>query len=134
MGEALKCRGFSAVIAEFPPQTRVLDLTMTRRLALASQEGLGFGLILRHSAGIEPNAATTRWLVSSAPSIPDRYGGLGAPTMNLDLVKNRFGPSAQWRVEWQSHERTFAIPSLSRGLAGTFADRPHRTRPLAKTA
>jgi protein ImuA len=134
MSEALKCRGFAAVIAEFPAQTRVLDLTMTRRLALASQEGLGFGLILRHSAGIEPNAATTRWLVSSAPSVSDRFGGIGAPSFNLDLVKNRFGPSAQWRVEWQSHERIFAIPSLSRGLAGTFADRPHRARPFAKTA
>jgi len=134
MGEALKCRGFSAVIAEFPPQTRVLDLTMTRRLALASQEGLGFGLILRHSAGIEPNAATTRWLVSSAPSVPDRYGGIGAPSMNLDLVKNRFGPSAQWRVEWQSHERSFAISSLPRGLARTPVDRPNRTRAYAKTA
>jgi protein ImuA len=134
MGEALKCRGFSAVIAEFPPETRVLDLTMTRRLALAAQEGLGFGLILRHSSGIEPNAATTRWLVGSAPSVPDRFGGIGPPNFHLDLVKNRFGPCAQWRVEWQSHDRTFAIPSLSRGLARTFGDRPHRTHAVAKTA
>ena len=134
MGEALKCRGFAAVIAEFPSSTRVLDLTMTRRLALAAQEGLGFGLILRHSGGIEPNAATTRWLVSSAPSVPDSFGGIGAPSFHLDLVKNRFGPCAQWRVEWQSHECTFAIPSLSRGLARASADRPHRTQSIAKTA
>ncbi len=134
MGEALKCRGFSAVIAEFPPQTRVLDLTMTRRLVLAAQEGAGFGLILRHAGGIEPNAATTRWLVSAAPSVPDRYGGIGAPCLHLDLVKNRFGPCAQWRVEWQFHERSFAIPPYSRGLATTPADRSHRTRVFAKTA
>ena len=134
MGEALKCRGFSAVIAEFPPQTRVLDLTMTRRLVLAAQEGAGFGLILRHSGGIEPNAATSRWLVSAAPSVPDRYGGIGAPCLYLDLVKNRFGPCAQWRVEWQFHERSFAIPPHSRSLATTPADRPDRARVFAKTA
>ena len=65
MNEALKCRAFSSVIAEFPAHTRVLDLTSTRRLALAAQEGLGLGLILRHAATIEPNAATTRWLATS---------------------------------------------------------------------
>jgi protein ImuA len=134
MGEALKCRGFSAVIAEFPANVRVLDLTMTRRLALAAQEGLGLGLILRHAGAIEPNAATTRWLVAAAPSRPDHFGGIGPPSFLLDLQKNRFGRLAQWCVEWQSHERKFAIPPLSRGLAGTSADRPDRARPLAKTA
>ena len=134
MGEALKCRGFATVIAEFPANVRVLDLTMTRRLALAAQEGLGLGLILRHAGGIEPNAATTRWLIGAAPSAPDRFGGIGAPSFHLDLVKNRFGQSAQWHVEWQSHERKFALPPLSRGLAPAFADRPDRTRAFAKTA
>jgi protein ImuA len=134
MGEALKCRGFSAVIAEFPPQTRVLDLTMTRRLTLAAQEGAGFGLILRHAGEAEPNAATTRWRVAAAPSVPDRYGGLGAPSLQLDLVKNRSGLCAQWRVQWQSHERSFALSPDSRGLASASADRPDRARAFAKTA
>jgi protein ImuA len=134
MGEALKCRGFTAVIAEFPAQTRVLDLTMTRRLALAAQGGGALGLILRHGRDIEPNAATTRWLVSSAPSTPDAFGGLGRPTFHLDLVKNRFGQCGQWRVEWQSHERKFATPPLSRSLARPFADRSDRARALAQTA
>lgn len=134
MGEALKCRGFAAVIAEFPAQTRVLDLTMTRRLALAAQDGGALGLILRHGRDIEPNTATTRWLVSSAPSTPDAFGGLGRPTFHLDLVKNRFGQCGQWRVEWQSHERKFATPPLSRRLARPFADRSDRTRALAQTA
>lgn len=134
MGEALKCRGFSAVIAEFPPQTRVLDLTMTRRLTLAAQEGAGFGLVLRPAGAVEPNAATTRWRVAAAPSVPDRYGGIGAPSMHLDLVKNRFGLCAQWRVEWQFHERSFALSPHSRGLAPASADRPDRTRAFAKTA
>ena len=134
MGEALKCRGFATVIAEFPANVRVLDLTMTRRLALAAQEGLGLGLILRHAGGIEPNAATTRWLVSSARSTPDAFGGLGHPAFNLELVKNRFGQCGQWQVEWKSHERIFATPPLPRSLARSFADRPDRTHTLAQTA
>ena len=132
MGEALKCRGFAAVIAEFPSHARVLDLTATRRLVLAAQEGMGFGLILRHAGAIEPNAATTRWLVSSAPSRADHFGGIGKPCFHLDLVKNRFGPSAEWTVMWHPHERTFASPTLSGGLARTFTDRPDRARALAK--
>ena len=133
MGEALKCRGFATVIAEFPRATRVLDLTMTRRLALAAQDGGTLGLILRHASAIEPNAATTRWRIAAAPSQPDEFGGLGPACFHLDLVKNRFGQCGQWRVEWHSHERTFAIP-LPRRLARPSADRSDRTRALAKTA
>ncbi len=132
MGEALKCRGFAAVIGEFPVHARVLDLTATRRLVLAAQEGMGFGLILRHSGAIEPNAATTRWFVSSAPSRADQFGGIGKANFHLDLVKNRFGSCGQWTVMWHPHERKFAVPALSGGLARTFADRPDRTRALAK--
>jgi protein ImuA len=133
MGEALKCRGFATVIAEFPAQARVLDLTMTRRLALAAQEGGGLGLILRHANVVEPNAATTRWSIAAAPSTPDEFGGLGPACFHLDLVKNRFGQCGQWRVEWHSHDRTFAIP-VSRRLVRPFADRSDRTRALAQTA
>lgn len=140
MNEALKCRGFSAVIAEFPAHTRVLDLTATRRLALAAQEGLGLGLILRHAAAIEPNAATTRWLVSSAPSSTDQFGGIGVPAFNLDLVKNRFGTSGQWQVEWHAHDRSFEratalkptpVATLPGSLAQPPFNRQDRARPLA---
>lgn len=137
MNEALKCRGFSAVIAEFPAHTRVLDLTTTRRLTLAAQEGLGLGLILRHAAAIEPNAATTRWFVSSAPSRSDQFGGIGTPSFHLDLVKNRFGTSGQWQVEWHAHDRKFELtspstPSLSGNLVQPSVYRPDRTRALAQ--
>jgi protein ImuA len=136
MNEALKCRAFSSVIAEFPAHTRVLDLTSTRRLALAAQEGLGLGLILRHAATIEPNAATTRWLVSSAPSRGSEHGGMGAPNFHLDLVKNRFGTSGQWQVEWHAHERKFehahkAGTPLSGNLVQPSVYRPDRARARA---
>jgi protein ImuA len=138
MNEALKCRGFSAVIAEFPAHTRALDLTCTRRLALAAQEGLGFGLILRHAATIEPNAATTRWLISARPSRGSPFGGLGTPHMHLDLVKNRFGSSGQWNVEWHARERKFEIPPSPATLPGNLVQPPPhrqgRTHPRAAVA
>jgi len=138
MNEALKCRGFSAVIAEFPAHTRVLDLTCTRRLALAAQEGLGFGLILRHATAIEPNAATTRWLVSASPSRSNPFGGLGVPHMHLDLVKNRFGSSGQWNVEWHAHERKFETVTAPAALPGNLvqppAHRQGRAHPRAAVA
>lgn len=141
MNEALKCRGFSSVIAEFPAHTRILDLTATRRLTLAAQEGLGLGIILRHAAVIEPNAATTRWFVSSAASRSDQFGGIGAPNFHLDLVKNRFGNSGQWQVEWHAHDRKFELAttpltsrsgaSLSGNLVQPPLHRPDRARALA---
>lgn len=121
MNEALKCRGFSAVIAEFPAHTRVLDLTCTRRLVLSAQEGLGFGLILRHAATIEPNAATTRWLAAARPSRSGPFGGIGAPSVHLDLVKNRFGSCGQWQVEWHPHVRKFEIIPPPTSLPGNLA-------------
>lgn len=137
MNEALKCRGFSAVIAEFPANTRLLDLTATRRLTLAAQEGLGLGLILRHTTAIEPNAATTRWLVTSSSSRSDEFGGLGAPSFHLDLVKNRFGTAGQWQVEWHAHERKFehtppTIAPLSGNLVQPLTHRQDRTRNFAQ--
>lgn len=137
MNEALKCRGFSAVIAEFPPNTRLLDLTATRRLTLAAQEGLGLGLILRHATAIEPNAATTRWLVTSSSSHSDEFGGLGPPSFHLDLVKNRFGTAGQWQVEWHAHERKFehtppTIAPLFGHMVQPFTHRQDRTRNLAQ--
>ncbi len=138
MNEALKCRGFSSVIAEFPAHTRVLDLTCTRRLVLAAQEGLGFGLILRHAAAIEPNAATTRWLVSSKPSRTNPFGGVGSAHMHLDLVKNRFGSSGQWNVEWHAHDRKFETLAPAASLPGNLvqppAHRQGRTQPQAAVA
>lgn len=137
MNEALKCRGFSAVIAEFPAHTRVLDLTCTRRLVLSAQEGLGFGLILRHAATIEPNAAATRWLATARPSRSGPFGGIGAPGVHLDLVKNRLGPSGQWQVEWHPHVRKFETAPSATPLPGHLvqpsAHRQDRTVPRTAT-
>src|SRR5581483_6766108 len=105
--EALRCRALAAVVAELPGNVEV-ELTATRRLALAAREGAALALLLRHSDSSEPSAAATRWRVASSPSGPDDYGGLGRTRFELSLVKNRRGPAGRWIIEWNHHECVFA--------------------------
>lgn len=130
MAEALKCRAFAAVIGEFPANSNALDLTVTRRLILAAQQGDGLGLLLRHAGTLTTNAATTRWQVAARPSVSDEFGGLGIPVFDLELTKNRFGPCGHWTLGWNQHEQRFVEP-LSVGVAGEVADGPDRAAVLA---
>lgn len=130
MEEALKCRALVSVIAELPNDGPLADLTATRRLALAAREGGGLGFLLRHRPSPLASSAETRWEVSCAPSRSDRFGGLGYAAFALSLVKNRRGPTSQWTIAWDHHERTFS--ALSFGMAQTTFDRQDRA-PLARS-
>jgi len=125
MEEALKCQALSTVIAELTDDAA--DLTATRRLVLAARDGGALGLLLRHHSTLEPNASVTRWEVASASGRGDEFGGLGRPSFDLSLVKNRHGQCGRWSVAWSGHEHAFT--PLSRGVAavaaGRQADAPH---------
>lgn len=129
MEEALKCRALTSVIAELPNDSAVADLVATRRLTLAARKGGGFGFLLRHRPSPLSSAAETRWEIAAAASHPDRFGGLGRPAFALSLIKNRRGPTGQWTLTWNHHER--ALSPLSFGVAQAAFDRPDRT-PLAR--
>ena len=127
MEEALQCRAAGAVVTELMGEDA--DLTATRRLALAAGSGGGLGLILRHQPCRAANAAMTRWEVASAASERDGFGGLGLPTFVASLVKNRHGPTGQWRLSWDHHERAFVTPhaaALSLPVAAAAFDRSPR--------
>ena len=111
-----------AEIAEEGP----IDLTATRRLSLAARDGGGLGLLLRHRPAATSSASATRWEVASASGARDAFGGLGHTTFTLSLVKNRYGPCGRWLLSWDPHERTFASPALSLGVAETARDRSAR--------
>src|SRR5450631_10154 len=144
MEEALQCRAVGAVVTELMGTkligTKLMgddgDLTATRRLALAAGAGGGLGLILRHQPCRAANAAMTRWEVASAGGERDGFGGLALPTFAVSLVKNRHGPTGQWRLSWDHHERAFvtaALPALSLPVAAAPRDRSSRPQPLART-
>jgi protein ImuA len=147
MEEALQCRAVGAVVTEGTELmgTKLMgddgDLTATRRLALAAGTGGGLGLILRHQPCRTPNAAMTRWEVASAGGERDGFGGLALPTFAVSLTKNRHGPTGQWRLSWDHHERAFvtaavAIPAvpaaLSLPVAAAPRDRSSRPQPFAR--
>jgi protein ImuA len=131
MEEALKCRALSSVVCELPNDAAIADLTATQRLTLAAREGGAFGFLLRHRASHLTSTAETRWAISAASSVPDRFGGLGRTTFTAALQKNRRGPEAQWTLVWDHHERSFT--TLSRCVAQAAFDRPDRM-PLARIA
>jgi len=117
MEEALKCRALAAVIAEPADHDTGFDLTATRRLAHAARRGGGIGLLLRQRPQALPSIAMTRWVVASTPGITDPLGGMGRPTFELSLVRNRRGPCGRWIIEWNRDERLFVPATLPGDLA-----------------
>jgi protein ImuA len=130
MEEALRCRALSSVICELPDDGVLSDLTTTQRLTIAARECGLFGFLLRHRSSPLTSSTETRWTISAASSVPDRFGELGRTAFNASLIKNRRGPDAQWTIVWDHHEHTF---SLSRDMAPAAFDRSNRTL-LARTA
>jgi protein ImuA len=124
MEEALKCGALATVIAELPKDGAIANLTATQRLTLAARQGGGFGFLLRHRPSPLTSTAETRWQVAGARSRSDSFGGLGRTAFELTLIKNRRGPTGQWTLAWDHHERNFQ--ALSFGVAQTAFDRPDR--------
>lgn len=98
MEEGLKCGGLSAVLGEvgtaFPEA-----LTATRRLSLAARAHPVLGLLLRQRPDAAACAALTRWVIAPAASTPrDSHGGLGQPTLEAALMRNRLGPLGRWTL------------------------------------
>lgn len=125
MEEGLKSPALSVLVGEFA-DGRGIDLTVTRRLALAARESGGLGLLLLHRASDEASAAQTRWTVTSAPSVPrDTFGGIGRTAIALHLTRNRHGPIGRWILLWDAHARAF-VETHPRDLAPAALDRPGR--------
>lgn len=131
-GNALACRGIGALVIEAIGETKLFDLTASRRLALAAAGKGVTVIVLRLNAGLEPSAAETRWLVRASASPPQ--DDWGAPVFDVDLARNRHGACGHWVMEWCCDDRTFREPNIDRaarpGAVVTAAfDRPHRTSP-----
>jgi len=130
--DALTCRALGALIIEIPGTVKALDLSASRRLVLAANESGITAFLLRCSAEPEPSAAETRWLVRAAGSNRNDENW-GRPLFDAGLVRNRYGPTGQWLMEWNSDDGLFRAADTG-AVVSASCDRPSRpahTRPAA---
>ena len=117
--DAARCAGLPALIVECWGKFPALDLTASRRLALAAERSGTTLLMLRADARPVPSAAETRWAVRAAPS-DGEAGAPGRPSFEIELLRRRAGPAGmRWRMEWNRDEQVFRDPALSGDLVSS---------------
>lgn len=123
--DALRCSVLGAVVVESRGAMPELDLTASRRLALAA-EASGVPLfLLRVDATPVSSAAATRWQIAAAPSQALPGNAPGHPTFDLELLRQKSGPSGlNWRLEWDRDQRTFRETALCGAVAPIPVGRP----------
>ncbi len=104
--DSVKCGGLGAVVIEPYSKARALDLTASRRLALAASASGVLTLLLRVGAEPSPSAAQTRWQVAPAPSVPLEGNAPGAPAFDVTLMRHRAGIAGfNARLEWDREQQ-----------------------------
>lgn len=106
--DVLRCPQVGVAVIDMARNARMMDLTVSRRLALAAEGSGVTALLLRTEATPMPSAAHTRWAVRGAASTPLEADAPGYPALEISLLRQRAGPSgASWRVEWDRDRRIF---------------------------
>lgn len=122
--DALRCTALGTVIVEGWGAMPELDLTASRRLALAAEKSGVPLLLLRHDTTPVPSAAQTRWQVAAAPSHALPSNAPGGPTFDVTLLRQRSGPCGLgWRLEWNRDRRIFREAALSGAVVSPPAHR-----------
>jgi protein ImuA len=123
--DAARCSGLSALIVECRGQCPGLDLTASRRLALAAEQSGVTLFLLRLEAEPIPSAADTRWAVGAAPSQALEANAPGAPIFEIELLRRRAGPSGmRWQLEWNRDRLIFREPALPGAVVSLSSRRP----------
>lgn len=114
------CDAVGAVVIEPWGKAPVLDLTASRRLALAAARSGVLTLVLRAGAAPAPSAATTRWRVAAAPSVALAANAPGRPAFDISLLRHRGGIAGfDARVEWDRDLQCFCdTEGLGTSLSG----------------
>lgn len=110
--EGARCPALGAVLIEPWGEPRILDLTASRRLALAAEGSGVTTLLLRVAAAEAPGAARTRWRVRPLASRALEANAPGNPAFGLRLLRHRGGvrgdaTEREWRVEWNRDRCAF---------------------------
>ena len=123
--DAARCPGLLALIVECRGQCPALDLTASRRLALAAEQSGVTLFLLRLEAEPVPSAADTRWAVGAAPSRMLEADAPGPPMFEIQLLRRRDGPSGmRWHLEWHRDRLIFADPALPGAMVPLPSSRP----------
>ena len=129
--DSIRSKAAGAVILEAQGNARLIDLTSTRRLALAAAEAGVLALLVRGDAVPMPSAASTRWQVASAPSQPLPGNAPGFATFDISLLRHRGGTAPfEAKVIWDHGQKTFHDAPLSGGLSANVTGR--KTDPDAR--
>ncbi len=108
--DAARDAAVSAVIIELAGRQPLLDLTATRRLALAAAEKDTMVLLVRSRSGPTPSAAHTRWQVTAAPSRRLEANAPGPPAFALTLLRQRGGRDGiDIVLEWDRDTASFRL-------------------------
>ncbi len=103
--EGARCAALGAVLIELWGEAKALDLTASRRLALAAQASGTPVLMGRVAAQPCPSAAETRWSVRATPSRALAANAPGPPAVRLDLLRHRGGLSHA-TLDWEWNRDT----------------------------
>ncbi|MFZ1988727.1 MAG: hypothetical protein WAW96_03050 [Alphaproteobacteria bacterium] len=132
--QGLKRQG-TIVLVELGGRGKALDLTLTRRLALAAKAEGSTALLVRGDLASMPrlpSAAWTRWQIARAPARNPHAGELSALALTAMLARHRKRPAGQrFFMEWISDERAFHIEALGGDLAAPAANGPDQTTAYA---
>lgn len=104
MEEALRAGLAPVIVAETASRGpwAQADLTRSRRLQLAAENGGGVGVLITPEGGSgRSNAAETRWR-AEAMAACDHAEDPFALCWRWTLLKNKHGPCGGWHVEWRT--------------------------------
>ncbi|WP_222184910.1 ImuA family protein [Geminicoccus harenae] len=129
MEEGLRHGGLAGVVGE----TAKLPMTASRRLQLAAETSGGLGLVLRRWRHAEtaarfdqPNAAVSRWRISTLPSAPLPVAGVGRARWQVELVRCRGAKPGSWELEACDVQGRLAVPAELADRPAAAADGQHR--------
>lgn len=129
--DVVRCAGVGVAVIELHRDPKALDLTASRRLALAAEESGVTALLLRIAATPVASAADTRWAVRSCASQPLPANAPGHPTFDLELLRQRGrGADGRWQVEWNREQAVFTSPTQRSAPSGAVVAVPAE-RPVA---
>lgn len=123
--DSVKCGAVGAVVIEPYGKAPALDLTASRRLALAAASSGVLTLVLRVGAEPSASAAQTRWSVKAGPSASLAANAPDHAALHVSLLRHRSGVAGfEACLEWNREEQICvlqnpAVQALSGGVSAT---------------